>query len=63
MGVWRPSLEECAVDGRLDELEGRAALRKNNNNNNNNNNNSQSYTYLHDNKDPEKCIKTWVTLV
>ena len=26
MGVCLPSLEECAVDGRLDELEGLAAV-------------------------------------
>ena len=28
MGVCLPSLEECAVDGRLDELEGLAAVIK-----------------------------------
>ena len=29
IGVCRPSLDEWAVDGRLDELEGRAAVNKN----------------------------------
>lgn len=28
MGVCRPSLEECAVEGRLDELEGLAVFIK-----------------------------------